>query len=219
MHVAGSTFGQIKKIGHSQTVCKRITRPFTNALEESKMNLIIRVVVCACLLLAFATQQLPQTPPQREPGAGTSQAAASPAPSPGPGGTSLPNADPFPSTYKPFPRRTTVIRNATIMTAAGPTINNGSVLMRDGKIAAVGASVDAPADALVIDGTGKYVTPGLIDVHSHIGDYPAPGGDANSDGNEATSPVTANVWAEHSVWPQDPQIPRALAGICGSCGQ
>jgi len=176
------------------------------------MNLIIRVVVCACLLLAFATQQLPQTPPQREPGAGTSQAAASPAPSPGPGGTSLPNADPFPSTYKPFPRRTTVIRNATIMTAAGPTINNGSVLMRDGKIAAVGASVDAPADALVIDGTGKYVTPGLIDVHSHIGDYPAPGGDANSDGNEATSPVTANVWAEHSVWPQDPQIPRALAG-------
>jgi imidazolonepropionase-like amidohydrolase len=85
------------------------------------------------------------------------------------------------------------------------------VLLRDGKIAAVGTSVNAPADALVIDGTGKYVTPGLIDVHSHIGDYPAPGVDANSDGNEATSPVTANVWAEHSVWPQDPQIPRALA--------
>src|SRR5262249_59466086 len=88
----------------------------------------------------------------------------------------------------------------------------GSVLMRDGKIAAVGTSVESPADALIIDGTGKYLTPGLIDVHSHIGDYPAPGVDANSDGNEATNPVTANVWAEHSVWPQDPQIPRALAG-------
>src|SRR5215510_3928690 len=140
MQLKARPLGKLKNIGHSQTVCKRITRPFTNALEESKMNLIIRVVVCACLLLAFATQQLPQTPQQRESGTGTSQAAASPAPSPGPGGTSLPNADPFPSTYKPFPRRTTLIRNATIMTAAGPTIANGSVLLRDGKIAAVGAS-------------------------------------------------------------------------------
>jgi imidazolonepropionase-like amidohydrolase len=86
------------------------------------------------------------------------------------------------------------------------------VLLRDGKIAAVGTSVTAPPDAVVIDGTGKYVTPGIIDVHSHIGVYPAPGVDANSDGNELTNPVTANVWAEHSVWPQDPQLPRAIAG-------
>jgi len=98
------------------------------------------------------------------------------------------------------------------MTAAGPSILNGSVLLRDGKIAAVGASISAPTDALVIDGTGKYVTPGIVDVHSHIGVYPAPGVDANSDGNELTNPVTPNVWAEHSVWPQDPQLPRALAG-------
>jgi imidazolonepropionase-like amidohydrolase len=98
------------------------------------------------------------------------------------------------------------------MTAAGPSIKNGSVLLRDGKIAAVGESITAPPDALVIDGTGKYVTPGIIDVHSHIGVYPAPGVDANSDGNELTNPVTPNVWAEHSVWPQDPQLPRALAG-------
>src|ERR1051325_10941281 len=170
------------------------------------MNRIMRVAACFCLLLSLATQLVSQTP-QPSP---TPQ--ASPAPSPGPGGTSLPNADPFPSTYKPFARRTTLIRNATIMTANGPTLTNASVLLRDGKIAAVGSSIDAPADALVIDGTGKYVTPGIIDVHSHIGDYPAPGVDANSDGNEATNPVTANVWAEHSVWPQDPQFPRALAG-------
>jgi len=56
------------------------------------------------------------------------------------------------------------------------------VLLRDGKIVAVGTNVTAPADALVIDGTGKYVTPGIIDVHSHIGVYPAPEVDANSDG-------------------------------------
>jgi imidazolonepropionase-like amidohydrolase len=175
------------------------------------MNSTIRIFVCTCLMLAFATHSLPQKESKGGPQPAASP-APSPAPSPGPGGTSLPNADPFPSTYKPFPRRPTIIQNVTILTAAGPTIANGSVLLRDGKIAAVGTSVTAPPDAVVIDGTGKYLTPGLIDVHSHIGDYPAPGVDANSDGNEATNPVTANVWAEHSVWPQDPQIPRALAG-------
>ena len=128
------------------------------------------------------------------------------------GTLSTPNADPFPSTYTPFPSRTTIIRNATILTAAGPTISGGSILLRDGKIAAVGATVDAPADAVVIDGTGKFITPGLIDTHSHLGLYAAPGGGALSDGNEATNPNTAYVWAEHSVWPQDPQFPRSLAG-------
>ena len=128
------------------------------------------------------------------------------------GAYSTPNDNPFPSTYKPFPSRTTVIRNVNLMTAAGPTIRNGSILLRDGKIAAVGANVDAPADALVIDGAGRYVTPGLIDTHSHLGVYAAPGSRGLDDGNEATNPVTAHVWAEHSVWPQDPQFPRNLAG-------
>jgi len=50
----------------------------------------------------------------------------------GAGGVSAPNADPFLSTYRPFPSRSTVIRNVTIMTAAGPTIRNGAVLLRDG---------------------------------------------------------------------------------------
>jgi imidazolonepropionase-like amidohydrolase len=128
------------------------------------------------------------------------------------GALSVPNADPFPSTYKPFPSRTTVIRNVNLLTAAGPMIHNGAILLQDGKIAAVGATVNAPADALVIDGAGKYVTPGIIDDHSHLGVYAAPGVNALSDGNEATNPVTPQVWAEHSVWPQDPQFPRNLAG-------
>ncbi|PYO05073.1 MAG: amidohydrolase, partial [Gemmatimonadetes bacterium] len=130
----------------------------------------------------------------------------------GRGLTSTPNADPFPSTYVPFPSRTTVIRNVNLLTAAGPLIRSGAILMQNGKIVAVGASVTAPADALVIDGAGKYVTPGIIDDHSHLGVYAAPGGNALSDGNEATSPTTPQVWAEHSVWPQDPQFPRNLAG-------
>jgi imidazolonepropionase-like amidohydrolase len=64
----------------------------------------------------------------------------------------------------------------------------------------------------VVDGTGKFVTPGLIDTHSYIGVYSAPGTRSLSDGNESTDPVTAQVWAEHSFWPQDPQIPLAVAG-------
>src|SRR5436305_2745998 len=176
------------------------------------MRSLYRISLVACLVLAFSIQQVPLAQQSKDSGQAKPEASPSPSTPPGPGGISTPNADPFPSTYKPFPRRTTLIRNATIMTAAGPTIEKGSVLLRDGKIAAVGPNIVAPADALVIDGTGKYVTPGIIDVHSHIGVYPAPGVDANSDGNESTNPVTANVWAEHSVWPQDPQLPRALAG-------
>jgi imidazolonepropionase-like amidohydrolase len=123
-------------------------------------------------------------------------------------------ADPvvFASTYQPLPARTTVIRNATILTAAGPTIQAGSVLLRDGKVAAVGAALPTPVDAVIIDGTGKWVTPGIIDTHSHLGVYAAPGIAAQQDGNELTDPVTAQVWAEHSVWPQDPQFALALAG-------
>jgi len=64
----------------------------------------------------------------------------------------------------------------------------------------------------VVDAGGLWVTPGIIDVHSHLGVYPSPGVKAVSDGNEATAPVTAEVWAEHSVWPQDPQFALALAG-------
>jgi imidazolonepropionase-like amidohydrolase len=166
------------------------------------------LAVLALTWAVTACAQQAQTAPA--PTAST-QATSTPA-GPGPGAVSTPNADPFPSTYRPFPSRTTLIRNATVMTAAGPTLQNTSVLLRDGKIAGVGANLAAPADALVIDGTGKYVTPGIIDTHSHLGVYASPGTGGLDDGNEATNPVTAYVWAEHSVWPQDPQFPRDLAG-------
>jgi imidazolonepropionase-like amidohydrolase len=166
------------------------------------------------LLLTACAGQQPATPAPAP--ASAPAAAAAPAQDTsrrgGPGALSSPKADPFPSTYRPLPSRPTVIRNATIMTAAGPTIRNGAILLRDGRIAAVGQTVDAPSDAVVVDGTGKFVTPGLIDTHSHLGVYPAPGTSAHNDGNEATAPVTAHVWAEHSVWPQDPQFPRDLEG-------
>ena len=118
----------------------------------------------------------------------------------------------YPSTYQRHPNPPVLIRNATIMTAAGEEIHGGSILFRDGRIVSVGKTVEAPSDVTVVDGTGKWVTPGVIDTHSHLGVYAAPGTFAESDGNEATRPVTAEVWAEHSFWPQDPQIPLAIAG-------
>jgi imidazolonepropionase-like amidohydrolase len=63
-----------------------------------------------------------------------------------------------------------------------------------------------------VDAQGRWVTPGLIDVHSHLGVYASPGVDAHQDGNEMTDPVTSGVWAEHGVWPQDPGFQTALVG-------
>ena len=128
------------------------------------------------------------------------------------GALSTPNADPFPSTYRARESRPTVITNVTILTGTGTRIDRGTVVFMNGKISAVGTNLPLPDGAIVIDGSGKWLTPGLIDTHSHLGVYSAPGVEANSDGNEATNPNTAQVWAEHSVWPQDPQFPRALAG-------
>ncbi len=118
----------------------------------------------------------------------------------------------YPSTYERIASAPVVIQNATVMTATGEEIEGGSVAFQDGKILAVGTDVAIPAGATVVDGTGKFVTPGIIDTHSHLGVYAAPGTEAESDGNEAVRPNTAYVWAEHSFWPQDPQIPLAVAG-------
>nr|WP_309661359.1 amidohydrolase [Sphingomonas sp.] len=122
------------------------------------------------------------------------------------------NEDPYPSTYARYPGALTVIRNATVFDGEGGRINGGTVILADGLIQAIGGpELAAPAGAVEIDGTGKFVTPGVIDIHSHLGDYPSPGVESLSDGNEATSPARPEVWAEHSVWPQDPGFGRALA--------
>ena len=122
------------------------------------------------------------------------------------------NEDPYASTYVRYPGAVTVIRGATVFDGEGGRIDNGTVVLADGLVQAVGDSaLTAPAGAVEVDGRGKWVTPGIIDVHSHLGDYPSPGVASLSDGNEATSPSRPEVWAEHSVWPQDPGFSRALA--------
>jgi len=120
--------------------------------------------------------------------------------------------DPYPSTYRAIASPPVLISGATVLTGSGERLDHADILLQDGKIAAVGTGLTAPSGAIRVAGDGKWVTPGLIDVHSHLGVYPSPGVKAHSDGNEATAPVTAEVWAEHSVWPQDPGFITALAG-------
>jgi len=117
----------------------------------------------------------------------------------------------YASTYVPLDSKNIVIRNATVFDGDGNKFQNYDVHFSNGEIQAIGSGLIVDG-AEEIDGTDKFVTPGIIDNHSHMGVYPAPGVRTSSDGNEATNPVTAEVWAEHSVWSQDPQYKLALAG-------
>ncbi len=154
----------------------------------------LTAALCAALLAGCAST----APRERAP------SAADPRPAAG--------KQAYASTYRAIASAPVLITGATVLTGDGRRLERADVLLQGGRIAAVGTGLSAPADAVRVDGSGKWVTPGLIDVHSHLGVYPSPGTQSHSDGNEATSPVTAQVWAEHSVWPQDPGFGAALAG-------
>ena len=121
------------------------------------------------------------------------------------------NKNPYPSAYQVLPQQATLLKNATVLTGTGERLDNADVLLVDGKVSQVGSNL-SDANALVIDAKGKWITPGIIDVHSHLGVYPSPSVESHSDGNEMTHPNTSEVWAEHSVWPQDPGFQKARAG-------
>ncbi len=97
-----------------------------------------------------------------------------------------------------------VFKNATVMTASHGTISHGSVWVHAGKIAGVGATVDAPSSAATVDATGLWLTPGIIDPHSHSG--------LDSDINEATSPVTPSMHMIDAFDNRSADLYRALAG-------
>jgi len=105
-----------------------------------------------------------------------------------------------------------LLRGGTVMTATGVIYERADVLIVDGVIERVSESIEAPADVETVDVTGKFVTPGIIDTHSHMGVYASPGLGSLSDGNEIVGPNTAYVRAQDGYWPQDPQLPWALAG-------
>ena len=97
-----------------------------------------------------------------------------------------------------------LIKNAVVMTVTHGNIKNGSIYVKDGKIAAVGENVSAPAGVAVVDAGGKFVTPGIIDSHSHIA--------LDDDVNEATSPITPHMMMMDAFDYQDKAIYRGLAG-------
>ncbi|MGH8236624.1 MAG: amidohydrolase [Steroidobacteraceae bacterium] len=158
----------------------------------------IRYLLCCAILTGACA-----SPPQQNNGQ-ENQAEATPLPAE--------PVNPYPSTYRAGAGTATLIRGATVLTGTGARLDGADVLIANGRIEAVGQGLSAPAGARVVDASGRWVTPGLIDVHSHLGVYPSPGVNAHGDGNEATDPVTANVWSEHGVWPQDPGFQTALEG-------
>lgn len=121
------------------------------------------------------------------------------------------NKNSYPSTYQTLPQQNTLITNATVLTGTGQRLDNADVLIIDGKIKQVGKDLTA-TDVVSVDAKGKWITPGIIDVHSHLGVYPSPDVESHSDGNEMTSPNTSEVRAEHSIWPQGPGFQAARAG-------
>jgi hypothetical protein len=109
--------------------------------------------------------------------------AAQPPAAPAPDAETAPPAPgraPYSSTYEAPPGPPTLIRNATILTGTGTRIDGGDVLLEGGRISAVGTALAAPAGAVIVDAAGRWVTPGLIDVHSHMGVYASPGASPRS---------------------------------------
>lgn len=122
--------------------------------------------------------------------------------------------DPWPSTYRPLPRADMLITGATILDGAGGRHDAADVLVRDGRVVAVGRNLDA-GGAAVVDGRGKWVTPGIIDVHSHNGTFVVPLTSVDENGSDVTEisdPNAAETWIEHGVNAQDVAFGRALAG-------
>ena len=120
-------------------------------------------------------------------------------------------SEPYPSTYQPLPAQPMLIRDATVLIGDGNKLEAGDVLVRDGRIAAIGADLPKQDGVAEIDGRGRVLTPGIIDIHSHLGVYASPGLQGHQDGNEMSDPVTAGVWAEHSIMPEDAGFDAARA--------
>jgi imidazolonepropionase-like amidohydrolase len=105
-----------------------------------------------------------------------------------------------------------LVKGGTILTVNGEVVEDGSVLIKNGLIRKVGKHIRAPKGTRVYEATNKYVMPGIVDSHSHMGVYSWPGVEANYDGNEATESMTPQVRAVDAINVQDPAFERARAG-------
>ena len=122
-------------------------------------------------------------------------------------------ADPFPSTYRPLPRVDQIIRHATVLNGAGGRLDDADILTHEGRIVALGHDLARPAGVHEIDARGRWLTPGVIDIHSHDGAFVLPITDIDlesSDVAELSDPNAADILVENAVNPQDTAFSRAL---------
>jgi imidazolonepropionase-like amidohydrolase len=125
-------------------------------------------------------------------------------------------ADPYPSTYRPAAAADTLIVGVTVLDGTGARLEDAEVLLREGRIAAVGRDLPR-SGAKVVESKGRWLTPGIIDVHSHNGTFGLPLTSLDlksSDVSEISDPNAADTWIEHAVNAQDPAFSAALrAGV------
>jgi imidazolonepropionase-like amidohydrolase len=142
--------------------------------------------------------------------AATTAATSPPEPPP-------PHDDPYRSTYRAPDARPVLFTNAMILDGAGKRFDRAELLIASGKVAAVGHDLPRPAGVELIDAGGRWITPGLIDVHTHFGTFTLPQTSAErhaSDVTELSGPNAAGTWIEHAVRPSDPGFRHALvAGV------
>lgn len=122
---------------------------------------------------------------------------------------------PFPSTWEPPTAGDVLLVNATILDGAGGRLNGASLLLRDGRIAAIGENLSPPGGVEVVDAEGRWITPGIIDPHSHLGSATLPLTPAELeawDVNEIGDPVVPHLYVAATIRTQDPGFPAALAG-------
>jgi imidazolonepropionase-like amidohydrolase len=181
---------------------------FTKALDPRRESLW-RTAVYGLAVLASATSTANAQTPAATPHPGaTAKAGASALP---PGLDPIDGPGAYRSTYRPAASGDIAIVNATILTAAGPRIDKGVVLISGNRVTAVGADLAVPAGYRRIDAQGKWVTPGIIDGHSHMGAVNIPSGSLEDGLNEMSDPNTAQIMIEHALWPQNPDLWHARA--------
>ncbi len=122
--------------------------------------------------------------------------------------------DPYPSTYRPRPSSPVLLTGATILDGTGGRIDDGEVMLADGKVVAVGRTLPRSPAARIVDARGKWITPGLIDIHTHLGVYTLPQTSLDAEASDVTEmhdPDASETWIEHAVRSVDPAFGRTLA--------
>ncbi len=209
----------------------RNTTDVSPGLPVPRRHVWLWPALAICLCSTACTERLLQvfTPPNaptanRPPATETSRQGSVTLPSASDTAPELPTAAPTPTRTEPSseapdsprqpapkPKRL-LLRGATLLTATELEAFAGDLLIEEGRIAAIARSLEDGDATRVLDLSGRWITPGLIDPHSHVGIAPAPFIRAHRDANELSGPIKPELRAEDAFWPQDPALRAAASG-------